>query len=67
MDNKDFKVEKAHVSHLHLALLFEGIDERFTFCATLGSVFLFDQSAGFHIIYSPSVAENSNGAGVMLT
>lgn len=40
------------------------ITERSTFCASLGFLFLFDQSAGSHTICCTSMAGNSNGAGV---
>lgn len=40
---------------------------RFFFRVSLGFVFLFDQSAGSHIICRTSVAGNSNGEGVVLT
>lgn len=65
---KDFNVEKVHVSRITASrFILVSTGDSLFFRVSLGFVFLFDQSAGSHIICRTSVAGNSNGEGVVLT
>lgn len=72
MDNKDFKVRKVRVmqQRYRFPFILGSTSDSiffFLFWASLGFVFLFDQSACSHIICCTSVQGNSSGAGVILT